>query len=78
MQRKKQPDTLDVILWEFVYDGLSFADEFREFKEKAFGNSEIPYIRYYQGGACIGVSNFVGPRRFLERFGSPADSPPAS
>ena len=71
LQNKQQPETFDVIVWEFIYDGVSFADEFREFKERVLGNDQIPYILYYKAGALVASSNFAGPRRFLARFEQP-------
>jgi hypothetical protein len=51
------------------YDRVDYLEIFREFKEKVFGNDQIPYIRYYQNGALTGVSNAVSEEVFKENLG---------
>jgi hypothetical protein len=51
------------------YDTLPFFDQFRVFKETAFNNREIPYVRYYQDGTGTGESNYVSLEGFLHRLG---------
>ena len=51
------------------YDLVDYFERFRTFKEKVFGNDEIPYIRYYEGGKLIAESNAVSQEEFLKRIG---------
>ena len=46
------------------YDLVDCFDAFREFKERVFGNDQIPYIRYYRGGVLTGESNAVSEDLF--------------
>ena len=50
------------------YDKTPWFDEFMAFKETAFDNREIPYVRYYRNGACTGWSNYVALEGFLHRL----------
>lgn len=52
------------------YDRLSFYEEFMAFKENAFNNREIPYVRYHRDGECTGEGNFVSLEGFLRRLGA--------
>lgn len=47
------------------YDREPLFEEFRAFKEDAFGNFEIPYVRYYHGGALVRESNYIDKGGFL-------------
>lgn len=51
------------------YDREDYLEIFREFKEKVFGNDQIPYIRYYRNGALTRVSNAVSKEVFKENLG---------
>lgn len=51
------------------YDRTDYVDIFREFKEKAFGNDQIPYIRYYRNGILTKVSNAVSEDVFRKNLG---------
>jgi len=51
------------------YDRVDYLEIFREFKEKVFGNDQIPYIRYYRNGVLIQVSNAVSEEEFKENLG---------
>jgi hypothetical protein len=55
-------------LFYVEYDRLSWFDEFRNFKETAFQNREIPYVRYYRQGKFLRDSNFISPDGFLDRL----------
>lgn len=68
MEKKKQPEDLDITIYEFIYDKVPFFNDFRTFKENRFGNLEIPYIRYYADGECFATSNYVPSRTFVEFF----------
>jgi len=46
------------------YDRTDFFDEFRAFKERVFGNDQIPYVRYYSGGVLVAESNSVAEETF--------------
>ncbi len=50
------------------YDLTDFFDTFREFKEKKFGNDQVPYIRYYRDGILVAESNAVSEAAFRENF----------
>ena len=51
------------------YDRTDYMDIFRVFKEKVFGNDQIPYIRYYRKGILTGVSNAVPEEVFKKNTG---------
>ncbi len=59
-------DKLNLDVWLFIYDRASIFEKFLEFKEKVFGNDQIPYVRYYRAGRLTGVSNFVTKQEFIE------------
>ena len=69
LERKNRPEDLDVEVYELEYDKVDYGSEFMRFKESVFGNSLIPYVRYYHNGDLIGETNFVGADRFLGYFG---------
>lgn len=52
----------EVYFWE--YDRTDYFDAFREFKERVLGNDQIPYVRYYSGGALVAESNAVPEELF--------------
>jgi hypothetical protein len=51
------------------YDLTDYFDKFREFKEKIFGNDQIPYIRYYQNGRLTNTSNFLPEDMYRKKLG---------
>jgi hypothetical protein len=61
-------------LYYVEYDIASWRElspeDFMTFKEDSFNNREIPYVRYYRGGALSGESNFVSLQGFLTRLGA--------
>ena len=59
---------IDLTVFELVYDLVPYAADFMSFKEKVFGNYEIPYVRYYRNGELIGESNWISRKKFLKRF----------
>lgn len=58
---------LDIAVLE--YDKEPFFEDFMNFKERHFGNYEVPYIRYYRDGALVAESNFISRQGFLDRLG---------
>jgi hypothetical protein len=46
------------------YDLEDFGEDFMRFKEEVFANREIPYVRYYRGGAFVRSSNYVDRNAF--------------
>lgn len=62
---KRLPD-LSILYTE--YDLVSWFEPFMAFKENAYENREIPYVRYYRDGICTGTSNFVSLEGFLHRL----------
>jgi hypothetical protein len=51
-------------LW-VEYDREDFFEPFMAFKEGAFGNDQVPYLRYYRGGVLVAQSNFIDQGGFL-------------
>jgi hypothetical protein len=41
----------------------------REFKENTFGNSSVPYLRYYRQGTLTGESNYLNKSGFASKLG---------
>jgi len=58
------PDEGIEIFW-VEYDREEFFAPFMRFKESVFGNAEVPYVRYYRGGALTAESNFIDKGGFL-------------
>jgi hypothetical protein len=52
------------------YDLVPWFEEFMAFKETAYKNREVPYVRYYREEQCIAWSNFVSLEGFLHRLNS--------
>ncbi len=59
----------DCDLYELIYNKVACYDEFMTFKESKWGNSFIPYIRYYSGGKLVAESNYVSKEEFLRNLG---------
>lgn len=68
LEKPASPMQDDVEVFELVYNTQSYGEEFRRFKERAYGNRLIPYVRYYVDGKYIGDSNYVTKETFLRRF----------
>lgn len=62
------PDEADVEIFVVVYDGKKYFNEFMTFKETVFGNSDVPYIRYYVDGKLIKETNYTSKDFFLKTF----------
>jgi hypothetical protein len=58
----------DIVVWQLVYDGTDYFEEFRTFKEQTLGNSRIPYVRFYRKGTFTGDANFLGKLDFLKKL----------
>ena len=68
LQKEKKPDDFDIDVYELVYNLTSYSGEFMAFKEKVFGNSEIPYVRYFIDGKLAAESNWISKDGFLQKF----------
>jgi hypothetical protein len=55
-------------IYELEYDKEPYFQSFLRFKENVFGNSLIPYIRYYVDGKLVNQSNAVSEKEFLSSF----------
>jgi hypothetical protein len=58
------PDAGREVFW-IEYDLEDFFEPFMNFKESAFGNDQVPYIRYYRGGELAAQSNYIDKGGFL-------------
>lgn len=47
------------------YDLEPFFDDFRSFKESAYMNGEVPYLRYYRNGKILKESNYLDKASLL-------------
>lgn len=59
-------------IYEVVYNQLDCFEEFLDLKENKWGNSQIPYIRYYVGGKLVCESNYATRETFLSNLRRPA------
>lgn len=57
-------DTVDI--YELVYNRVPYFMEVLAYKEQEWGNFEIPYLRCYQNGRLIAVTNYIGKRRLKQ------------
>lgn len=62
------PEDLDLALYTYEYDRSPLFREFMSFKEKSWGNYEVPYVRLYKNGELIQESNFLPPGRIIAAF----------
>jgi hypothetical protein len=51
------------------YDLEPWFEEFLGFKEGAFGNDQVPYLRYYRDGKLFKTSNYLDKSSFLRIVG---------
>ncbi len=56
----------EIGIYELVYNKTDFYRSFMEFKEKEFGNSLVPYLRFYKNGKLASETNYVNKERFHE------------
>jgi hypothetical protein len=61
------PETEKGIFW-VEYDLEDFFDPLMRFKERVFGNDQVPYVRYYRDGKLAAESNFIDKGGFLRRL----------
>jgi hypothetical protein len=47
------------------YDLEDFFEPFMLFKERSFGNDQVPYVRYYRGSKLVAESNYIDQGGFL-------------
>ncbi len=66
--KKDRPSDIDIDVYELVYNKLDSSDDFMHFKENTFGNSFIPYVRYYKEGKLIDESNYIKRDAFLSKL----------
>jgi len=52
------------IFW-IEYDLADCFEALMAFKERIFGNDQVPYVRYYQGGKLVAESNYIDQGGFL-------------
>ncbi|MBN1836930.1 MAG: hypothetical protein JW820_13835 [Spirochaetales bacterium] len=57
------------VVYDFLYNRAECFQEFKSVKEGGWGNTQIPYVRYYRGGRLVGESNYVTEEQFLQRLG---------
>jgi hypothetical protein len=55
------------IFW-VEYDREDYFEDFMRFKETAFGNDQVPYVRYYRDGDLVSESNYIDQGGFLRRL----------
>jgi hypothetical protein len=61
------PDEGSSVFW-IEYDLEDFYQPFMNFKERVFGNDQVPYVRYYRGGKLVAESNYIDKGGFLRRL----------
>lgn len=61
----KLPSGEDREVFWVEYDREEFFEQLMSFKETAFGNDQVPYVRYYKGGRLVAQSNFIDQGGFL-------------
>lgn len=52
----------DLKVYFLEYDRKAYRSEFTAFKERVFGNGQIPYLRFYRNGKFEISSNYSGRR----------------
>jgi hypothetical protein len=59
------------------YDLEDFFEPLMNFKERVFGNFEVPYVRYYRQGSLVAQSNYIDKGGFLRLLRREAAASPA-
>ncbi len=59
------PVRADLAVFWVEYDREDFFESFMSFKETVLGNDQVPYVRYYRGGALVRETNFIDKGGFL-------------
>jgi hypothetical protein len=70
-------DSQALAVYYVEYDTEPFFREFLEFKERAFGNDQVPYLRYYSEGRFLSSGNYSDRLGFMSRLGLAGDPPGA-
>lgn len=68
------PGEPSILVFVLVYDTEPFFREFLGFKERHFGNAQVPYVRYYRDGKLLQESNYLPRKRFVGVFTAGADA----
>ncbi len=68
LEREQPEGSPDVDVYELEYNRTVYGNEFMRFKETVFGNSLVPYVRFYRDGRLVGESNYIDKRGFLSFF----------
>lgn len=58
------PDPTREVFW-VEYDLEDFFEPLMIFKERSFGNDQVPYVRYYRSGSLAAESNYIDQGGFL-------------
>ena len=69
-EKKPTTDEPDVVVYELIYNGKPYGNEFMQFKEDVLGNDLVPYVRYYRSGEFVRESNYVSRDRFFANLES--------
>lgn len=64
----KELQSLELDIYEYVYNESDLFEKFMHFKETVFGNDQVPYVRYYVCGKLIAETNFVSKEIFFGHF----------
>jgi glutaredoxin len=59
----------ELTIYELEYDKKEFFNEFMTFKEKFWGNYEVPYLRYYIDGELVEETNYTNEDRIKSIMG---------
>ena len=59
------PPEAGVEIFWVEYDLEEFFGSLMSFKERTFGNDQVPYVRYYRGGKLVAESNYIDQGGFL-------------
>lgn len=58
----------DIMVFELVYNGTEYYNDFMKFKENTFKNHEIPYMRFYRNGTMGFECNYTGRQAFKDKL----------
>jgi hypothetical protein len=61
-------DKLELQVFVFLYNRSPLFAEFLNFKERTWGNDEIPYLRFYKNSVLVHESNFMPVEEIIRRF----------
>ncbi len=59
----------DLHIYWAEYEKMDSYHSFMHFKETVYGNYNVPYVRYYNGGRLVGQSNYCNRESFLDQIG---------